>query len=463
MKHLLQFFPWACAVLILCGAADPHHTRNIPQAGAQAAVSIIATAAPAFLPLAALSQGAERFPEGAQLELVRAGKAELLLPGFFESADASVSFDATRVIFTGKKYTRDHWQIWEMRLADRFVRKIASADTDLIRPLYLPGDRAVYARRTADGFQMESASLNDSEPFQLTHLHANALPVDVLQDGRILFESGYPLGTSGSPELYLDYSDGSGVESVRCDHGCARWGGRQLVYGAAAGDVVFTHGQTLSRFTSPLATETPVAAPSVEYAGALAETPSGAWVVSERVSVRSRFALALLQPGVATLRVLLADRDHNLVEPAVVAPRPVPNRHPSGLHDWTSANLLALDVRESRDGALSGKPVKVRLDAQNADGSAMTLGYAPVEPDGSFYVTTPGDRPLRFTLLDAHGATLRAERGWFWVRSGEQRICVGCHAGPERAPENRVPEALLRSTIPVNLSGRAPGTAAGGR
>ena len=51
------------------------------------------------------------------------------------------------------------------------------------------------------------------------------------------------------------------------------------------------------------------------------------------------------------------------------------------------------------------------------------------------------------------GAILRQEHGWFWIRSGEQRICVGCHTGPERASENRVPAVLLRTTTPVDLSG----------
>jgi hypothetical protein len=70
-------------------------------------------------------------------------------------------------------------------------------------------------------------------------------------------------------------------------------------------------------------------------------------------------------------------------------------------------------------------------------------------------VQAAGDRALRFILLDAEGKTLRQEQGWFWVRRGEQRICVGCHTGPERAPENRVPEVLLRTTIPVGLTGGA--------
>ena len=42
---------------------------------------------------------------------------------------------------------------------------------------------------------------------------------------------------------------------------------------------------------------------------------------------------------------------------------------------------------------------------------------------------------------------------------GEQRICVGCHTGPERASENRVPAVLLRTTTPVDLTGAAPAEA----
>lgn len=98
-------------------------------------------------------------------------------------------------------------------------------------------------------------------------------------------------------------------------------------------------------------------------------------------------------------------------------------------------------------------PAAVRVQALDAAGHSTELGTAPVEADGSFFVRTPADRPIRFALLDAHGTVLRQEHGWFWARRGEQRICVGCHTGPERASENRVPEVLLRSTDPANLTG----------
>jgi hypothetical protein len=89
----------------------------------------------------------------------------------------------------------------------------------------------------------------------------------------------------------------------------------------------------------------------------------------------------------------------------------------------------------------------------DANGKAIVTGTAPVEADGSFLVKTPADRPIRFALLDANGAVMREEHGWFWIRAGERRYCVGCHTGPERSPENRTPAVLLRTTTPEDLTG----------
>ncbi|MGA2205914.1 MAG: hypothetical protein ABSG10_04195 [Terracidiphilus sp.] len=425
-----------------------------------ASPDFIVTAAPVYEPLAEL-RGQERFPKGAQLLLVHAGKAEPLVTGFAASADANVSFDAQTVLFAGKQSAGDPWQIWELALKDRSVRKVIATDADAERPFYLPGGRMVWAQRTPAGFQAQSAE--DGHPMgytpwnptagpgilPLTYIGTSAFPMDVLRDGRILFEAGFPLGHGSTPELYLVYADGSGVEAYRCDHGRARWGGTQV----ASGDVIFTHGASLARFTSALAHEEPVQAPRGTYAGALAETASGAWLVSARTAADARYTVKIWQPGATAMRSVLAESGEDLVEPVLVAPRTRPNRHPSGLHPWNYSNLLALDARVSRDGALKGTPVSVRLEAKDAAGRAMTLGTAPVEKDGSFFVKVPGDRPIRFSLLDFKGAVLRQEHGWFWARGGEQRICVGCHAGPERGSENRVPDVLMRTTVPVDLTG----------
>ena len=428
-----------------------------------ASPDFIVTAAPVYEPLAEL-RGQERFPKGVQLLLVHAGKAEPLVTGFAAAADANVSFDGQTLLFAGKRAADDPWQIWELTLKDRSVRKVIATDTDAERPFYLPGGRMVWAQRTPAGFQVQSAE--DGHPMgytpwnptagpgtlPLTYIETSAFPADVLQDGRILFEAGFPLGQGSTPELYLVYADGSGVESYRCDHGRARWGGTRV----ASGDVVFTHGTSLARFTSALAHEEPVQAPRGTYAGAIAETASGAWLVSARTAADTRYAIKIWQPGSTAMRTVLAESGEDLVEPVLVAPRNRPNRHPSGLHPWNYANLLALDARVSRDGALKGTPVSVRLEVQDAAGRVMTMGTAPVEKDGSFFVKVPGDRPIRFSLLDFKGTVLRQEHGWFWARGGEQRICVGCHAGPERGSENHVPDVLMRTTVPVDLTGAKP-------
>jgi hypothetical protein len=309
----------------------------------------------------------------------------------------------------------------------------------------------MYSARLLESKALEEIEEKGVQPlFPISFLQASAIPADVLADGRILFESSFPLGEGKSPELYLVYSDGSGIESYRCDHSSnARWGGRQL----RSGDVVFTHGSSLSRFTSPLAHEEHVAAPRAEYAGAITETLSGEWLVSARFSASAKFALHLWKPNSPSLRPLLAQAGQHLVDPVVVAPRSRPRRHPSALHDWDYANLLALDSRISRDGAINSAPATVRVEAQDAAGNAITMGIAPVESDGSFFVKAPADRAIRFVLLDAKGEVLRREHGWFWIRRGEQRYCVGCHAGPEHAPENRVPQVLLHTTTPVDLTG----------
>jgi hypothetical protein len=436
----------------VCGLTPVAESSTFPD--------FIVTAAPAYEPLAEL-RGQERFPEGAQLLLVHAGKAEPLVTGFAASADANVSFDAQTVLFAGKQSAGDPWQIWELTLKDRSVRKVIATAANAERPVYLPGGRMVWAQRTPAGFQLQSAE--DGHPMAhaplnptagpgvlpLTYMGTSAFPADVLQDGRILFEAGFPPGEGSTPELYLVYADGSGVESVRCDHGRARWGGTQL----ASGDLVFTHGTSLARFTSPLAHEEAIQAPRGTYAGAIAETATGAWLVSARAATDTRYAIRIWSPGSTTMHTVLSMGGEDLVEPVLVAPRNRPNRHPSGLHPWDYANLLALDVRVSRDGALNGTPVSVRLETQDGAGRAMTMGTAPVEQDGSFFVKVPADRPIRFAMLDFKGAVLRQEQGWFWARGGEQRICVGCHAGPERASENHVPAVLMRTTEPMDLTG----------
>jgi hypothetical protein len=274
----------------------------------------------------------------------------------------------------------------------------------------------------------------------------------------VLFEATFPFGTKGLPELYTVYSDGSGFESYRCDHGQARHSGKQV----GSGDIVFPVQNGLARFTSALAKEVRILAPDGEYSGDIAETASGEWLLSWRPDGNSQFQLMLWKPGQGNLKPEVQEHGLNIVEPALVVERSMPKRHPSALHDWPVGNLLCLSAHTSKYKFAAASIQSVRLYTRDPSGSVRLLGTAPVETDGSFFVQVPGDQPLQVELLDATGKTLKREAGWFWMRRGEQRVCVGCHAGPETAPENAVPMVLLKSTTPTDMTHPVVHSSAGG-
>ena len=417
--------------------------------------SIVYTSAPQFLPTAWLT-GGERFPSGAAIMLRKDGGSRKLITSFVASADPDVSFDGSKILFSGKKSTTDAWQIWEIGLDGTGLRQITFTKADSVRPFYLPEDRIVYSRRIDGRLVLESLPAGGGTATGLFYAPGNAIATDVLRDGRILFDSSYPLG-SAAPEIYTVYSDGSGVESYRCDHKIRRFGGRQI----ASGDIVFSTGRGLARFTSPSAQQVSVATPAGEYAGDIAELSDGSWLLSRRNSHSAPFQLITWKPGQATPAPVISD-NANLIQAQIVAGRSVPNRHPSALHPWKTANLLALNVYTSKYNFAAGSVASVRVYGQTTDGKEKLMGTAPVESDGSLYVKIPGDAPIKFELVDKQGGSLKKQAGWMWARAGEQRVCVGCHAGPEHSPENAVPQILLRSTIPADMTANDTTINAGG-
>jgi hypothetical protein len=89
----------------------------------------------------------------------------------------------------------------------------------------------------------------------------------------------------------------------------------------------------------------------------------------------------------------------------------------------------------------------------------QVLGYAPIEPDGSFKLAVPADVPIALAVVDDQGRAFQTHTNWIQVRPGERRTCDGCHS-PRRGGAlnsgtivNSVPAAMKPAMAAAHQSG----------
>jgi hypothetical protein len=87
------------------------------------------------------------------------------------------------------------------------------------------------------------------------------------------------------------------------------------------------------------------------------------------------------------------------------------------------------------------------------------VGYAPIEPDGSFKLTVPADTPIGLAVVNEKGQAFQTHTNWIQVRPGERRTCDGCHS-PRRggainsgAVANAVPAGIKTALSVAHQSG----------
>ena len=110
---------------------------------------------------------------------------------------------------------------------------------------------------------------------------------------------------------------------------------------------------------------------------------------------------------------------------------------------------------------LEGRPLTTRMltcvpyhgGVNHIGTEAVELGVAPLCPDGSFYVEVPADRALAFQAIDAEGRAVLNELSWIYVRPGEHRGCVGCHAGPTQASKPARSDAVALRALRLTGDG----------
>ena len=457
------------------------------------------------------AEGQREAPDGSRLVRLDAdGRLSVLTEGFATAADPCVSFDGQRILFAGKRKTTDFWTVWEMRSDGTGKAQITKGLGDCREPIYL-ARAAVDAPnfdhrvRWATFVRALPGVRNDLGDGPLTSLYAMSLD-PVAGRGTVLWRTTYNLGGDCAPALL---SDGRVLFSARQRGAFAlmaiSWAGENLnpLYGSHDGDitqvdacetpdrtVVFVEldgAQTEGGRLACVSLRRPLHTHRVLAADGRYRTPhplpDGRLLVSCMPEGETYGVYLFDVDGSRRGQKIYDDPNWHDVDAMPLAPRPVP---PARIPMVEFASVLdvgalrevgqlqCLNVYDSdlpraeevqargvqAVRLVEGVPGTGRRQAQDVTPDSAwpppgvevrILGEAPVEADGSFYVNVAGDVPFYLQVLDAKGVALQTMRAWTWVRSGDQRGCIGCHEDKELAPENRATQALVRAR-PLTLA-----------
>ena len=147
-------------------------------------------------------------PEGARLVMLEDGETRVLTKEFESACDPDLSFDGTRVLFSGKRGAADRWNIWEMGLDGGRPRQITSDLGDCGEPAYL-----AMASVTPPTFEEKvrwvaftstaPEALNGEGTGPLTSLYVtNTSPIK--DRGTVVWRTTYGLGGDISPTVLSD-------------------------------------------------------------------------------------------------------------------------------------------------------------------------------------------------------------------------------------------------------------------
>jgi hypothetical protein len=432
---------------------------------------------------------ADRFPQGSRLVRLDPNHSSAsvvnLTAGFFAAADPAVSPEGTRILFSGKDKAEGPWQIWEMNLDGSQKRQITHWSSDCLRPAYLPHDQIVYSVMNGNRPRRESAldvsGTDGADPHPITFGPGDFQVEAVLRSGRILISAESSLVAEGQRRipraLYTIRPDGTGLLAFRPKNreNLVQSGAQELdngavlfvVKGAAArqgpGGMLawirpgVLHNSLLTPRQSSYWSAHKLNRSTLVVAKASA-TPS---LSNEKFDLYA-FNLATRSPG----KLIYHSSELSSVQAVPLEPHDTPRYYWSILHPkLKTGRVICLNAYLSA-GAPRGRlttPIdRVRVLMLDGDQrNEQVLGEAPVEKDGSFYVTVPADRPMRFELLDAKGRIIQAQRSWVWTRPGEDMGCLGCHDDKAMAPPNHWPLALSRFDTPIALAAPSPAGTAG--
>jgi hypothetical protein len=433
-----------------------------------------------------------RYPAGTRVVLIASAsqrdRPRVLSRGLIAAGDPVVSSDGQRVVFAGRARASDSWQVFECRLTGGRPKALTAIPGGAMNPALLPNGDVVFSSPvpkigstwTALPAAMIYAQTRGQQPRRLTFGTTAAVEPTVLYDGRVLFISARPQSVPGGElrlGLFTMQSDGTEVTAFAFNDDGPQivrrprelLDGRVSFLTASAESAASLSADTV-RKGRPFQSRGPLFSFAMSSCTAVEPEPSGALLVAQAEPGRGGAATQIfrVQPEATQMPApLFHDPEWSSMEAVPAAPRPSGMSHMSSvLPGKTRGTVLCLDANFTQptpeSAGSTDRVQRVRFLASLAPGQVQTLGEMPVQPDGSFMAEVPADVALGFETLDARGRVLQRLPPFLWVRPGENRSCIGCHAPHNRSPRNvrplavGLPPGLLMKTPDARREQRHP-------
>lgn len=449
------------------------------------------------------------YGDGARLVMVLPDRTVKVLSGSFYSAcDPEISFDASHILFAGKKKPADNWNIFEMAIDGSAVRQVTSSMGDCRSPGYqatlytIVSDKPWYQLTfvgsekgdlneygIAKATNLYSCKLDGSAVRRLTFNLSSDMDPFIMPDGRLLFASWQRArlnrGPFGRIALFGINIDGADYAAFCTDEG------KRIKYmpcTTTKGLAVFVEGDsvpwdgagTLSSVSlrRPLHSYRAITKVSDGLFHSPSPLPDGRILVSRRSSNGGdTHGIYRLDPSDGEMELIFDDPDYHDIQAKAVQPRPEPDGRSSVVTEKDPhGKLYCLDIyindlkpewlptgTVKRLRVLEGIAVKddsyIQQDDQGIGISVngiphlaqrRILGEIDIAEDGSFNIEIPANIPIELQTLDAEGMALRS-CGWIWAKNHEPRGCIGCHEDGELTPKNMLAKSVTHSSIQLTL------------
>ncbi|UCE58643.1 MAG: hypothetical protein JSU63_14510 [Phycisphaerales bacterium] len=433
-----------------------------------------------------------------------------LTSGFVAAGRPDLSFDATRVLFVGRRKATDLIDVWEMNVDGTGLRKVTDHAGDCVEAIYLstiytidakgPSRLIAYCSRDPNTGRgaLYTCRADGTDNRQITYNPYGVFSPYMLSDSRLLYSTWSR--TDGTAKerrsaddvaLYTVHIDGAdvfpfsgvhespAVRSMPCETTDGWITYVESDMGALdPGGALFAVKRTRSLRTRRLVAD----ASSGRYYSP-SPLPDGRLLASYKPAGSGSYGVYVLEAkDPQTKRKLLDTPEWHEIDAVAVLPRLEPAGRSSVVDLRTeTAELYCLDAYMSdtaagkqiergqigklrviqaltgvdvNGGTVSGAPITSKESTPRTV-AEIVLGEVPVERDGSFYLRVPASTPLRLETLDQRGRVLQAMKNWIWVMPDGQRGCIGCHEDRELTPPNRHVLALRKRPRMVGVTGGA--------